>query len=81
MEQSTEISSMKTCPTALKNLDWAKVHPFNNDPKHATKTTQECLSDCVTFLEWPSQNPDFNPIEHLWRPEKKWLSTDGTHPT
>jgi transposase len=51
-------------------LEFAKRHlkTLRSDSLHTAKTTQECLRDkSLNVLECPSQNPDLNPIKHLWR--------------
>lgn len=43
---------------------------LDNDPKHTAQFVKKFLEENVTVLNWPSKNPDLNPIENLWQAVK-----------
>ena len=63
---------------AKTRMLWVFQH--DNDPKHTAKKNTKYLktkrndpSHPFMILDWPSQSPDMNPIEHRWQYVKSRL--------
>jgi len=56
------------------------VFQHDNDPKHTSKVVKNYLENKrIVVLQWPSQSPDMNPIEHGWKHLKDQIAKRIDH--
>lgn len=71
------ILSAQIQPNAAELIGRRFTVQMDNDPKHTAKATQEFIrAKKWNIMQWPSQSPDLNPIEHAFHLLKTRLKAE-----
>ncbi|CDR18384.1 unnamed protein product [Oncorhynchus mykiss] len=79
MRQENDVDILKQhLKTSVRKLKLGHkwVFQMDNDPKHTSKVVAKWLKG--NKVKWPSQSPDLNPIEDVWRRGGKEAYTNLT---